>query len=321
MRPTSDLRLRATMAAGALTTAALLAGPLAPRAAGVSPVATVAAPGVSLKLHDRTLRYGDPVVVSGRVRAARDGRDVVLEHRTTRGTWLTVARGVTRDRGVFRLRAVVPRSGLLRVSAPSVGAASASSPALVSVSRERGLRVAARVSVTRRQATVRTGSAARWTGRVRPGVAGRLVVLQRRSGGRWVTIAHTRTRRGGSYAVRYRPRSSFSGAVRVRASGTVTLAAGSHRAGRLAALRPALASWYGGGGTMACGAQLTASTMGVAHKSLPCGTMVTIRYAGRQVRVPVTDRGPFIGAREWDLTPAVRSRLGFQGVGTIWVAY
>ena len=35
--------------------------------------------------------------------------------------------------------------------------------------------------------------------------------------------------------------------------------------------------------------------MGVAHKSLPCGTKVTIRYRGRQVRVPVVDRGPYVG--------------------------
>jgi rare lipoprotein A len=61
--------------------------------------------------------------------------------------------------------------------------------------------------------------------------------------------------------------------------------------------------------------------MGVAHKSLPCGTLVTIRHRGRQVRVPVTDRGPFVGPREFDLTAAVKQRLGFAGVGTVWVAY
>ena len=321
MRPTSDLRLRATMAAGALTTATLLAGPLAPRAAGASPQASIAVPVVSVEINDRTVRYGDPVIVSGRVSAARNGRDVILEHRTRRGTWETVARGVTRDRGAYRLRAVIPRSGLLRVSAPSVGAAATTSPTLVTASRERGLRVAARVSLRSRQTTVRSGRQARWTGRVQPGVAGRLVVLQSRSGGHWTTIARTRTRKGGAYSLRYRARGTYSGAVRVRASGTATLAAGARSAGRMAALRPALASWYGGGGTMACGAQLTGSTMGVAHKSLPCGTIVTIRYRGRQVRVPVTDRGPFIGPREFDLTSAVRARLGFEGVATIWVAY
>jgi rare lipoprotein A (peptidoglycan hydrolase) len=61
--------------------------------------------------------------------------------------------------------------------------------------------------------------------------------------------------------------------------------------------------------------------MGVAHKALPCGTRVTIRYRGRQVRVPVVDRGPFSGAREFDLGPGVRSALRFEGVGVIHVAH
>ena len=49
----------------------------------------------------------------------------------------------------------------------------------------------------------------------------------------------------------------------------------------------------------------------MAHKSLPCGTKVTIRYHGRSVTVPVIDRGPYAGNREWDLTAATKSRIGF----------
>jgi rare lipoprotein A len=36
--------------------------------------------------------------------------------------------------------------------------------------------------------------------------------------------------------------------------------------------------------------------------------------------VPVVDRGPYVGGREFDLTAATRSRLGFDGTGTILVA-
>ena len=36
---------------------------------------------------------------------------------------------------------------------------------------------------------------------------------------------------------------------------------------------------------------------------------MTIRYRGRQARVPVTDRGPFVGPREFDLTAAVKARF------------
>ena len=66
---------------------------------------------------------------------------------------------------------------------------------------------------------------------------------------------------------------------------------------------------------------MTPGMMGVANKSLPCGTKVTIRYRGRQVRVAVVDRGPYSGAREFDLGPGVRSALHFDGVGTVQVAY
>ncbi len=47
--------------------------------------------------------------------------------------------------------------------------------------------------------------------------------------------------------------------------------------------RLAGASWYGGGGSLACGGTLTSSTLGVANKTLPCGTLVTLRYGGRTV--------------------------------------
>ena len=84
---------------------------------------------------------------------------------------------------------------------------------------------------------------------------------------------------------------------------------------------PALASWYGPGlygGHLACGGTLGPGTLGVANKSLPCGTRVTLRYHGREVTVPVIDRGPYVGGREWDLTGATARRLGFDGVGVVW---
>ena len=120
--------------------------------------------------------------------------------------------------------------------------------------------------------------------------------------------------------MRLRARASFSSELRVRTVGTSTLAAGSRAAGVAAVLRATVASWYSMGHFLACGGVINAGTMGVAHKTLPCGTLVTIRYRGRQIRVPVVDRGPFIGGREFDLAPGARSALGFNGVGTVWVA-
>ncbi len=82
--------------------------------------------------------------------------------------------------------------------------------------------------------------------------------------------------------------------------------------------RLAEASWYGGGGSLACGGALTSATMGVANKTLPCGTEITLRYGGRTVRVPVVDRGPYVAGREFDLTEATKEALGFEGVGQVW---
>jgi rare lipoprotein A (peptidoglycan hydrolase) len=75
-----------------------------------------------------------------------------------------------------------------------------------------------------------------------------------------------------------------------------------------AALRPRkrrTATWYGPGlygNQMACGGELTTSTFGVAHKTLPCGTKVAIAHGGRIVIAPVVDRGPFTKGVEYDLT-------------------
>lgn len=66
-------------------------------------------------------------------------------------------------------------------------------------------------------------------------------------------------------------------------------------------------SWYGPGfygRRTACGYALTTSLRGVAHRSLPCGTLVEFRNPanGRTITVPVVDRGPYVDGRQWDLT-------------------
>ena len=72
---------------------------------------------------------------------------------------------------------------------------------------------------------------------------------------------------------------------------------------------------YGHG--VACGGVLQVPELGVANKTLPCGTEVTLRYRGRAIRVPVIDRGPYIPGREWDLTGATAEALSFPGLGPI----
>ncbi len=127
------------------------------------------------------------------------------------------------------------------------------------------------------------------------GLSGRVVTLQALGSHGWRTLAHTLTGREGRYRLRYVPRQTVSEQVRLRFAGD-TEDLGSHRRlGRLNVYRLTQASWYGGGGELACGGELTSTTMGVANKTLPCGTLVTLRYDGRTVRVPVIDRGPYVG--------------------------
>ena len=90
--------------------------------------------------------------------------------------------------------------------------------------------------------------------------------------------------------------------------------------GRLNVYRSANASWYGPGlygNQLGCGGTLSPGRIGVAHKSLPCGSRLTLRHGARTVRVRVIDRGPYVGGREFDLTEATARRLHFRGHGAI----
>ncbi|MBI2773406.1 MAG: hypothetical protein HYX56_02800 [Chloroflexi bacterium] len=74
-----------------------------------------------------------------------------------------------------------------------------------------------------------------------------------------------------------------------------------------------LASWYGPGffgNKTACGQTYTPEIMGVAHRTLRCGTLLRITSpAGQTVTVAVIDRGPFIAGRSLDLSNATRQAL------------
>jgi rare lipoprotein A (peptidoglycan hydrolase) len=85
--------------------------------------------------------------------------------------------------------------------------------------------------------------------------------------------------------------------------------------------RVAGASWYGGptmwGRKTACGATLRQDTLGVAHRSLPCGTTVKFLYHGHALITQVIDRGPYVRGRAWDLTQAASEAIDLDGVGQV----
>jgi rare lipoprotein A len=149
-------------------------------------------------------------------------------------------------------------------------------------------------------------------------LADELVALEALGRHGWRPVARTHTGARGRFRLSYLPRKLGSRWLRLRYAGDAADRPARRRLGRLNVFRLAEASWYGGGGSLACGGALTSSTMGVANKTLPCGTLVTLRYDGRTVRVPVVDRGPYVAGREFDLTEATKNALGFAGVGEVW---
>jgi len=165
--------------------------------------------------------------------------------------------------------------------------------------------------------TVLAGNGVAVHGRVRPSGRHRVKLVFR---GPDAGVVAVTTRPDGRFALRWSPDRTGNYAVRAfgvhgpRARGAVSAAR------RLTSYRHAGASYYGPGlygNGVACGGTLMPSTLGVAHKTLPCGTRVKLRYHGRAVTVPVIDRGPYVAGRDYDLTAATKARLGFPGVGTV----
>ena len=152
-----------------------------------------------------------------------------------------------------------------------------------------------------------------------PAAAGAGVLVQRQAVDGWVTVAQTAAAEDGGFVARWRADEIGQAVLRaVPDTGTDPSAASARASSgdptaQVTVYRPATATWYGPGfygHRTACGVRLTRSVLGVAHRSLPCGTMVEVLYHGRTLTVPVIDRGPFTHHARWDLTAAAAQQLG-----------
>lgn len=157
-------------------------------------------------------------------------------------------------------------------------------------------------------------------GRVRPAGRRRVKVVVCGGGGEVVSAI---SNRDGAFRLAWNPEGI--GAYRLRAyvaHGRRTRASASVPR-RLTSYGSAVASYYGPGlygGALACGGTLQPGTLGVAHKTLPCGARVKLRYGKRSLTVRVVDRGPYAAGRDFDLTEATKARLGFPDVGVLLVS-
>jgi rare lipoprotein A (peptidoglycan hydrolase) len=76
--------------------------------------------------------------------------------------------------------------------------------------------------------------------------------------------------------------------------------------------KTSIATWFGPGfygQQTACGQVLTPAVVGVANRTLPCGTLVKVTYHGHALVVPVLDRGPYANHADWDLTAGAAQAL------------
>ena len=220
--------------------------------------------------------------------------------------WHDQDRTRTGRKGKFKERVAVTRSGRFR-AVSSTGQATGAEK----------VRVKSKTQSRLGEKSPRVGDSVPIKGHVAPGGPGRKVAVK--VGG---DTLHTRTNKSGHFEVKWKARRAGDYGVHVRADGDRIAAGSGDKAGHVTVFRGAEASYYGPGfygGSLACGGTLGAGTIGVANKSLPCGTKLTLRYGNKEVDVKVIDRGPYSGSREFDLTEATKNKLGFPSTGTVLV--
>jgi hypothetical protein len=304
---------------GALSFATYLAA-VAPGAAGAD---TQGAP-VRVQIGQK-VQYRGLMVLRGRLQTGEAGHRIAVDFRPARGDWTTIRTAVTGEGGAFRFSLRPTRSGEVRVRVDELQAQSAGNDGGTAASAQSDVQriaVAPAIAARVRGLNVMPGRRAFLSGSLQPGIGGRTVKAQGRIHGHWRTLASTRTRPGGHFRMRFRARGVGSTPIRLKFAGDRDNTRAVKRVGRLNVFRPAVASWYGPGfygGHLACGGTLGVGTLGVAHKTLPCGTKITLRYHGHTVRCRVIDRGPYVGGREFDLTGATKAALHFGSTGTVWV--
>ena len=88
------------------------------------------------------------------------------------------------------------------------------------------------------------------------------------------------------------------------------------------------ASYYGNefnGRKTASGQEFDKNKLTAAHKTLPFGTVVTVKNVsnGQTVKVTITDRGPYAKGRIIDLSEKAASSIGMinQGVAQVQLKY
>jgi rare lipoprotein A len=285
-----------------------------------------AAPAFKLhaRIAPRLMHLGHAVTATGTAPAAEAGHWAVLQTAAKRqARWQSVAAARITSTGRFSLHARLGHSGFVRVvdaatrSAGPTTTSWSTTPAGAVASAPESVKVTAKFGVAHPSLDVLGGQRLAVRGRLMPWRSGREVRLVGHSGPRgWHTLARSHTRAAGRFALHFAADTGVDRRLRVVFDGDRANRGLSASAGTLTVYSDeSVASWYNDAAGTACGFH---AGLGVANKSLPCGTRVRFRYGGRSVTAMVDDRGPFVAGRTWDFNQNVAAALGFGGVGTVW---
>jgi hypothetical protein len=163
----------------------------------------------------------------------------------------------------------------------------------------------------------------RISGQLPAGNTGALVEIERRgakTGWTWQPTTQASVASDGSFAAVWQTNHIGRFALRAVLQRAGASASASLPSVTVTIYRPSVATLYGPGfygRRTACGTILRRQSLGVANRTLPCGTPVAIYYNGHTLIVPVIDRGPYANGADWDLTMATGRALGMTGTETL----
>ncbi|HVF52806.1 MAG TPA: septal ring lytic transglycosylase RlpA family protein [Actinomycetota bacterium] len=266
----------------------------------------------------RRVPFRSTIAISGHMDGVPQGTLITLEReRPNRGTWrplVTVATDAKGDVAYTLERVRVTAEYRLSADGTEEGTTVTSEPVEIGVEPLIGLHA--------RPDDVFAGQTVKINGYLFPKVRrDRRVHVQEYVDGAWRRVGAAMVHNG-RFKVAYTPTYSSHRTLRVLYHGGHLNTAGD-AARSLRVYESDLATWYGPGfygNSTACGQRLDYGTLGVAHRTLPCGTKVSVYYRGRSITVTVIDRGPYTSAN-WDLTGETARRLGFSGKENVGVAY
>jgi rare lipoprotein A len=160
-----------------------------------------------------------------------------------------------------------------------------------------------------------------FTGSAPAGSAGQTLEIERlghETNWQWTPTSQATINSDGTFSTTWTTNHIGRFLIRAVVGGTSASAAGASGAPTVATTiyRPSIATLYGPGffgRETACGPRLTRSTIGLANRTLRCGSLVAVYYRGRTLSVPVIDRGPYANGADWDLTMATGKALGITG--------